>query len=92
MEVSAIYITDKRKKVVDFTDSSFAGGLAAMTKGGNSAIKTLADLDGKKVTVQIGTQSVSYLQQNHPKVKLVEVEKHQEMFKTSSRLVAPTRL
>ena len=34
-----------------------------MTKYGNSAIKTLADLDGKKVTVQIGTQSVSYLQQ-----------------------------
>ena len=49
--------------MVDFTDSYFAGGLVAMTKDGNSAIKTLADLDGKKVTVQIGTQSVSYLQQ-----------------------------
>lgn len=78
--VSAIYITDDRKKVVDFTDSYFAGGLVAMTKDSNSAIKTLADLDGKKVTVQVGTKSVSYLQQNHPKVQLVEVEKNQEMF------------
>lgn len=78
--VSAIYITDDRKKVVDFTDAYFAGGLVAMTKESNSAIKTLADLDGKKVTVQVGTKSVSYLQQNHPKVQLVEVEKNQEMF------------
>ena len=89
--VSAIYITDERKKVVDFTDSNFAGGLIAMTKDGNSAIKTLADLDGKKVTVQVGIKSVSYLQQNHPKVQLVEVEKIRRC-STSSRLVAPTRL
>ena len=89
--VSAIYITDERKKVVDSTDSYFAGGLVAMTKDGNSAIKTLADLDGKKVTVQVGIKSVSYLQQNHPKVQLVEVEKIRRC-STSSRLVAPTRL
>ena len=89
--VSAIYITDERKKVVDFTDPFFVGGLVAMTKDGNSAIKTLADLDGKKVTVQVDTQSVSYLQQTVPKVQLVEVEKIRRC-STSSRLVAPTRL
>ena len=79
MAVSAIYITDERKKVVDFTDSYYAGGLVAMVKDG-SAIKTLADLDGKKVSVQVGTKSVSYLGTSHPKVQLVEVEKNQEMF------------
>ncbi|MDB5940815.1 MAG: extracellular solute-binding protein family 3 [Ramlibacter sp.] len=79
MAVSAIYITDERKKVVDFTDPYYAGGLVAMVKDG-SAIKSLADLDGKKVTVQVGTKSVSYLGANHPKVTLVEVEKNQEMF------------
>ena len=89
--VSAIYITDERKKVVDFADPFFVGGLVAMTKDGNSAIKTLADLDGKKVTVQVGTKSVSYLLQNHPKVQLVEVEQIRRC-STSSRLVAPTRL
>jgi polar amino acid transport system substrate-binding protein len=80
MAVSAIYITDERKKVVDFTDSYYAGGLVAMVKEGNTAIKTLADLNGKKVTVQVGTKSVSYLASNYPQVQLVEVEKNQEMF------------
>ena len=80
MSVSAIYITDERKKVVDFSDSYYAGGLVAMVKDGNSAIKTLTDLNGKKVAVQVGTKSVSYLGTNHPQVQLVEVEKNQEMF------------
>ena len=77
--------------MVDFTNSYFAGGLVAMSKYGNSAIKTLADLDGKKVTVQVGTKSVSYLRQNHPKVQLVEVEPIRRC-STSSRLAALARL
>ncbi len=80
MAVSAIYITDERKKVVDFANSYYAGGLVVMTKEGNAAIKKLADLDGKKVSVQVGTKSVGYLQEHYPKVQRVEVEKNQEMF------------
>lgn len=79
MAVSAIYITDERKKVVDFSDSYYAGGLVAMVKNGSS-IQTLKDLDGKKVSVQVGTKSVIYLNDKHPKVQLVEVQKNQEMF------------
>lgn len=80
MAVSAIYITDERKKVVDFTDPYYAGGLVAMVKDNNAAIKKLSDLDGKKVSVQVGTKSVSYLGEKFPKVQRVEVEKNQEMF------------
>lgn len=80
MAVSAIYITDERKKVVDFTEPYYAGGLVAMVKEGNTSIKKLADLDGKKVSVQVGTKSVGYLTQHYPKVQRVEVEKNQEMF------------
>lgn len=79
MAVSAIYITDERKKVVDFSDSYYAGGLVAMVKT-NSPIQTLKDLDGKKVSVQVGTKSVGYLTEHYPKVQRVEVEKNQEMF------------
>ena len=79
MADSAIYITDARKKVVDFTEPYYAGGLVAMVKDGSS-IQKLADLDGKKVTVQVGTKSVGYLQEHYPKVQRVEVEKNQEMF------------
>jgi polar amino acid transport system substrate-binding protein len=77
--MSAIYITPAREKAVDFTDSYYAGGLVVLTKA-DSPIKTLKDLDGKRVTVQVGTKSVGYLQQHYPKVHRVEVEKNQEMF------------
>jgi len=79
LAMSAIYITDERKKVVDFSDPYFAGGLVVLApKAG--AIKSLKDLDGKKVAVQVGTKSVGYLKDNFPKVERIEVEKNQEMF------------
>ncbi len=77
---SAIYITDERRKVVDFTDPYYPGGLVIMTKKGDTAIKSVDDLKGKKVTVQVGTKSVGYLKDNYPAVERVEVEKNQEMF------------
>ena len=80
MAVSAIYITDERKKVVDFTEPYYAGGLVVMVKNGNKTITKPADLDGKKVTVQVGTKSVDWLAKNFPKVQRVEVEKNDEMF------------
>jgi len=80
MATSAIYITDARKKVVDFSDTYYAGGLVAMVKDGNASVKTIDDLGGKKVAVQVGTKSVGYLGKNYPKIQLVEVEKNQEMF------------
>ena len=79
MANSAIYITDERAKVVDFTDPYYAGGLVVLTKK-DGPIKSLKDLDGKKVAVQVGTKSVGFLKDNFPKVERVEVEKNQEMF------------
>lgn len=80
MAVSAIYITDERRKVVDFTAPYYAGGLVAMVKDGNTAIRSPADLNGKKVSVQVGTKSVSFVKEKYPQVQLMEVEKNQEMF------------
>jgi polar amino acid transport system substrate-binding protein len=77
---SAIYITDERRKVVDFTDPYYPGGLVIMTRKGDNSIKGPADLKGKKVTVQVGTKSVGYLKDNFPATERVEVEKNQEMF------------
>lgn len=77
--VSAIYITPERSKVVDFTDPYYAGGLVVLTKS-DGPIKALKDLEGRKVSVQVGTKSVNYLKEHYPKVQRVEVEKNQEMF------------
>lgn len=79
MAVSAIYITDARRQVVDFTDPYYVGGLAVLTRK-DGPIKSLKDLDGRKVSVQVGTKSVSYLKEHYPEVQRVEVEKNQEMF------------
>jgi polar amino acid transport system substrate-binding protein len=77
--ISGIYITDERSKVVDFTEPYFAGGLVALVKS-SSPIKTVTDLNGKKVSVQVGTKSVNFLRDNFPQITRVEVEKNQEMF------------
>ncbi|AIO69156.1 transporter substrate-binding domain-containing protein [Burkholderia oklahomensis] len=77
--ISAIYITDERAKVVDFAGPYYAGGLVALVKR-DSPIKTVADLNGKKVSVQVGTKSVNFLRDNFPQITRVEVEKNQEMF------------
>ena len=77
---SAIYITDERLKVVNFTHPYYTGGLAIMVKADNTAIKEPADLNGKKVSVQVGTKSVQFLKENYPKVERVEVEKNDQMF------------
>ncbi|RDI29115.1 amino acid ABC transporter substrate-binding protein (PAAT family) [Pseudacidovorax intermedius] len=80
MAVSAIYITDERRKVVDFTVPYYAGGLVVMTKADNATVKSPADLAGRKVSVQVGTKSVSFLKEKYPQAQLLEVEKNQEMF------------
>jgi polar amino acid transport system substrate-binding protein len=77
---SAIYITDDRKKVVDFTDSYYPGGLVIMTAKSDQRIQGPGDLKGKKVAVQVGTKSVNFLKENFPSVERIEVEKNQEMF------------
>lgn len=77
---SAIYITDERRKVVDFTDAYYPGGLVIMTKKGDTSIKGPDDLKGKKVSVQVGTKSVNYLKEHYPAAQPIEVEKNQQMF------------
>src|SRR5476649_418263 len=78
--VSAIYITPERAQVIDFTQPYLSGGLVAMVKSDNSAIKTIGDLKDKKISVQVGTKSVQWLKDNLPTAQLVEVEKNQQMF------------
>lgn len=77
---SGIYMTEERRKVVAFTDPYYQGGLAVLVRRDNTTINTPADLAGKKVSVQVGTKSVSFLKDSYPTVQRVEVEKNQEMF------------
>ena len=80
MAASAIYITDERKKVVDFTEPYFTGGLSVMLKPDDNAIKKPEDLEGKRISVQVGTKSVDYLKQRFPKAELVIAQTNDQMF------------
>ena len=53
--VSAVTITDDRKKKYDFSDPYLNAGQVIITKIDNTTIKTTADLRGKKIGVQTGT-------------------------------------
>ncbi len=57
--ISAMTITDERAKTVDFSDPYFKAGLAIAVAEGNKDIKSLADLKGKRIAVQIGTTGAS---------------------------------
>lgn len=51
---AGITISEKRKKVYDFTEPYYEANLVIVVKEG-SDVKSLADLEGKKVSVQINT-------------------------------------
>ncbi|WP_097026266.1 ABC transporter substrate-binding protein [Clostridium peptidivorans] len=53
--ISAISITEKRAKEVDFSEPYVKGGQVIIVKKGNTAIKSAADLKGKNVGAQLGT-------------------------------------
>jgi len=80
LAASAIYITATREKVVNFSQPYFTGGLSVMLKPGNTAIAKAADLEGKRIAVQVGTKSVDYLKKTFPKARLVVVQTNDQMF------------
>ncbi|MEL6263064.1 MAG: basic amino acid ABC transporter substrate-binding protein [Cyanobacteria bacterium J06626_6] len=53
--ISGMTITEERAATVDFSDPYFKAGLAIAVTEGAADIKTLDDLNGKKLAVQIGT-------------------------------------
>jgi len=69
--VDGMYITDERKKVINFTEPVFGYGEGLIVQEGDKSIKSLEDLDGKTVGVQIGT---SFKEMVEEKTKGIKVE------------------
>lgn len=53
--ISAMTITEERAQTVDFSRPYFKAGLAIAVEADNEEIKSMADLTGKTIAVQIGT-------------------------------------
>lgn len=70
-------VTDDRKQNVDFSDTYFDASQAIIVKKG-SAVKSRADLNGKKVGVQQGTTGDTYCTNEDGKndIKVASVERY----------------
>lgn len=77
---SAIYLSDERAKVIDFSDVYYPGGLSMFVPEATTDVASLADLAGKKIAVQVGTKSVEWVAENQPQATLVQVQTNDQMF------------
>ena len=75
LSASGFTITEKRAKVINFSDSYIDAGIGAMKRTDDESIKSIADLKGKTIGVQIGTsgQKVAEELQAQGKVGTVTV-------------------
>ena len=55
LAISGMTITDERKKSVLFSDPYYQSGLIVAVKMDNNQVKSIKDLEGKKIAAQIGT-------------------------------------
>ncbi|MGE5423078.1 MAG: basic amino acid ABC transporter substrate-binding protein [Ignavibacteriales bacterium] len=60
--ISAMTITDKRKEAVDFSNPYFDSGLIVAVRSDDTTIKSIDDLQGKVIAVQIGTTGANMAQ------------------------------
>ncbi len=62
MIIAGMSPTDERKEKIDFSDIYYNSNLVVITKKGNlEDVKTIADLDGKKIAAQSGTSHLEAL-------------------------------
>ncbi|MCW0983797.1 transporter substrate-binding domain-containing protein [Agrobacterium sp. BT-220-3] len=66
LAISSIFMTDARKKVVDFSDVYFTSSLGVLVATDNTTIKSGEDLAGKKVASVTGAAATAWLKENAP--------------------------
>jgi polar amino acid transport system substrate-binding protein len=68
--ISAMTITDERKKSLDFSDGYFVSGLSVVTNKDNTAINGVNDLNGKSASIKKGTAGAKFAEDNADKYGL----------------------
>ncbi|WP_322796280.1 ABC transporter substrate-binding protein [Tepidiforma sp.] len=65
--MSSMSVTDERKQQVDFVEYMVAGSGILVKQGNPEGIKTIADLCGKKVAIQVGTVQIDEAEEQNAK-------------------------
>ena len=68
--ISAMTITDERKKVLDFSEGYFVSGLSVVVNKDNTSINSVNDLNGKSVSIKKGTAGAKFAEDNESKYGL----------------------
>jgi glutamine transport system substrate-binding protein len=66
LAISSIFVTDARKKVVDFSDKYYTSALGVLIAAKNESIKSGDDLAGKKVASVTGSAATTWLKEHVP--------------------------
>jgi polar amino acid transport system substrate-binding protein len=72
---AALNATEDRKKAVDFSGVYQTADASIVTKSGNDGIKSLDDLQGKSIGVQLGTTEDSFITKYSGKVDVKRYQK-----------------
>ncbi|CAN7358175.1 transporter substrate-binding domain-containing protein [Bosea sp. LjRoot9] len=80
LAISSIFMTDARKKVVDFSDVYYTSALGILVAADNATIKAGADLAGKGVASVTGAASTTWLKENVPTAKVTLFPQVTNMF------------
>lgn len=72
-------ITDQRKEKVDFAGPYYVSKQGILVKSTNNDIKSVKDLDGKKVGVQAGSTGPQIVKENAPKATVQEFQTDAEL-------------
>lgn len=65
--MSSMSVTDERKQQVDFVEYMVAGSGILVKEGNPAGIKSIADLCGKKVAIQVGTVQIDEAEEQNAK-------------------------
>ena len=79
MLIATMTITPQRKEVVDFSIPYFYAGQAVMVRKG-TAIKTIGDLNGRRVIIILGTTGEKNLRYFAPEAAIQGYKNYQEAF------------
>lgn len=78
--ISSIFITDARKKVVDFSDVYYTSALGVLVSADNTTIKSGDDLADKTVASVTGAASTTWLKEHAPKAQVTLFPQVTNMF------------
>jgi len=70
MAMSSIFMTEARKKAVDFSDPYYMSSLGVLVPASDATIRAASDLAGKKVASVTGALSTTWLKTNVPDADL----------------------